>query len=105
MGEFHHHPDGWIMVVPTSGSQYVDTPANFQTDYGQPAPALPAGADEQLYTQNVRHAYKRRGSVVSGGPVPYTWGDNCIAAVSSLLSAQSARVNAGFPNSGAPHPP
>jgi hypothetical protein len=105
MGEFHRHPDGWIIVVPASGNQYIDTLAHFQTDYGQAAPALPGGADEQIYTQNVRHSYKLKGSVTSGGLMPYAWGDNCIAAVSSLLSAQTARQNALFPNAGAPKPP
>jgi len=92
MGEFHHHPDGLIYVRPDTGTVYVDTLAHFQADYGQPAPALPLdGTDEQLYTQNVRHAYKRSGMVLSGGPRVYTWGDNCIAAIASLLAAQAAR--------------
>src|SRR5215831_2762213 len=91
MGEFHHHPDGLIFVRPTSGTAYGDTLANFATDYGQPAPALPTGADEQLYTQNVRHSYKKAGMVIDGGPRVWTWGDNAIAAVASLLAAQAAR--------------
>jgi len=92
MGEFHHHPDGLIYVRPDSGTIYGDTLANFQLDYGQPAPALPVGTDEQLYTQDIRHAYKRGGNVVDGGPRVYTWGDNCIAACASLVAAQAARV-------------
>jgi hypothetical protein len=91
MAQFHHHPDGYIYVRPDSGAYYGDTLANFQTDYGQPAPALPPGCDEQLYTQGILHAYKRKGNVVSGGPRVYTWGDNCIAALASLLAAQAAR--------------
>jgi hypothetical protein len=91
MGEFHHHPDGYVYVRPDSGNYYGDTVAHFQTDYGQPPPALPPGTDEQLYTQGVRHAYKLKGMVVSGGPRVYSWGDNCIAAVASLLAAQAAR--------------
>jgi len=97
MGQFHHHPDGYIYVRPDSGTAYGDTLANFQVDYGQAAPALPTGCDEQIYEQNVRHAYKLKGNVISGGARVYTWGDNCIAAISSLLAAQAARGKPSIP--------
>jgi hypothetical protein len=98
MGEFQHHPDGYIYVRPDSGNIYADTLAHFQSDYGQPAPALPAGADEQIYTQNIRHTYKRKGMVVGGGPRAYSIGDNIIAAISSLLAAQAARPPPNVPS-------
>jgi hypothetical protein len=94
MGEFHHHPDGYIYVRPdnpTKDNTYGDTLANFATDYGQPAPALPAGVTEQIYTQGVRHAYNNGGNTVGGGPMPWAWADTAITAVATILANQQAR--------------
>jgi|SRR5262245_3513787 len=102
MGEFHHHPDGFIYVRPTSGEQYGDTLANFATDYGQPAPSLPAGVTEQIYTQGVRHAYNNGGNTVGGGPMPWAWADTTIAALNTIKANKAARLAAAPP---APGPP
>ena len=78
-------------------SFYYDTRANFQLDNGAPAPALPAGMDQQVYEKGVRHAYNKNNSTVGGGPLPWPAGDTIIGNCSALLTAKAAREAASRP--------
>jgi hypothetical protein len=90
MNQFHRHPDGFVFVR-TAAGVYVDTPGNFQLDYGQPLPTMPIGADEQLYEPNVKNAYMGGGTIIEGGPRQWVYGDAVIAAYPQLIAAQAAR--------------
>jgi hypothetical protein len=89
--DFHRRPDGLIRVQRDDGTVYVDTNANFVTDFGQALPAMQMGASEQIYSQGIRHCYAVGNNVVGGGPMPYSYGDAAIAALDTLLSNQAAR--------------
>jgi hypothetical protein len=92
MGEFHQHPDGHIIVIGDAGT-YVDSRANFETDFGTnlAGAPMPDGADDHIYTQDKRHCFMGGGNVIAGGPMPWPEGDQIIAAVEAGLAAQAAR--------------
>ena len=93
MSEVHQHPDGHIYVRASDGI-YIDSPSNFQSDFGVDLPTLPAGADEHIYTQGRRHCFMGGGDVIEGGPMPWPEGDDIIASITDGLAAQSARQGA-----------
>lgn len=91
MAEFHRHPDGLVYVRGAS-AEYVDTPEHFQVDFGVTLAALPAGANEQVYSQGRRHAFMKDGSVVDGGSMPWSAGDAIIAGLAAGIAAQVVRT-------------
>jgi hypothetical protein len=90
IAQVHQHPDGAVYVRVDS-EVYVDTPANFATDFGEALPDLPPGAVERIYDQGVRHPILDGVNIIDGGPMPWPLGDQIIAAIHSLLAAQQAR--------------
>lgn len=93
MGEFHQHPDGYIIV--RSGAKfYVDSRDNFTADYGKIPPEVPENAVERIYSQGNRHCYTDGSNVVGGGDLVWPWGDQAIAALDSILAKQEARAEA-----------
>lgn len=103
MTQFQHHPDGLIYVRGETQT-YSDTVANFALDFGQPEPALPAGAISRDYNPGVCHSISDGTSVIAGGPMPWAFGDSAIAAVGALLTAQDARNPKADPQSFTPPP-
>jgi hypothetical protein len=92
LNEFHIRPDGFIRVSKDDGQVYIDTNAHFTADNGNvPAPAMPVGVFEQVYTRNYRHAYLRGNDVVGGGPMPFTFGETSIGKIATLIANQKAR--------------
>jgi hypothetical protein len=83
-------PDGHL-IVRSNGQVYLDTYANAALDYGVATPALPSGCIDRVYEQGVRHCCTDGFTVLYGGPVPWTIGDNYIANIAAALTAQSAR--------------
>jgi hypothetical protein len=90
MGEFHQAPSG-LVYVRGDADTYSDSRENFVADFGLDPPALPPGADEHVYTQGKRHAFMGGDTIIEGGPVPWPFGDQIIAALSAGLTAQAAR--------------
>lgn len=88
--QYHRHPDGLIFVRGLE-AVYSDTLDNFQADYGQAAPALPAGWNEEFYEPGARHFYANG---QSAQPLPLEWGDGdfIIAALPALLDIQQRRT-------------
>jgi hypothetical protein len=95
MGEFHQHPDGEIWIRNGNGNNYHDTPENFARDFGEAAPALPAGANEQIYTQGQRHCFMGGGNIIAGGNMPDPQLDAVIARVADGLAARANRAAVG----------
>ena len=94
MSQYHYHPDG-VILVRANGGQYTDTLANFELDYGGPAPVLPEGIAEVIYDDGGRHALLDiMGNQRGTGPIPYFEGDAIIAAYDFLTAAKEARVAA-----------
>jgi hypothetical protein len=89
--QFHQHPDGLIYIRVSSKQFYMDTPANFVLDFGQPIPALPAGANERLYIQGKSHALLNREGLVAGGEMPWKYGDVAIYGLQQILQRQKDR--------------
>jgi hypothetical protein len=90
VNEVHQHPDRHV-IVRAGGRVYIDTPENFALDFAIALPPLPAGANEQIYTQGKRNAFMGDGNVIDGGPMPWDEGDRIIANVSAGLAKQAAR--------------
>lgn len=90
-------PDGRVYVR-TEGGTYGDTLENFAKDHGSPFPALDTGLTERIYQPDVRHALIAHHNVVDGGPMPWPEGDAIIAAITALLAAQAARIDAETPD-------
>lgn len=89
--EFHQHPEGTIYIRTERGI-YSDTPENFELDFGQPLPPLPEGAIERIYVPGIRHPISDGTNVVAGGEMPWDYGDQAIAAIDALLTAQTKRT-------------
>ena len=102
--EIHQHPDGSIFVRGDAGS-YNDTYEHFVLDFGMELPELPDGADEQVYTQGVRHAFMGGGHVIAGGDMPWPEGDAIIADLPNGLAAQAERNKPPEPPEPLPPPP
>jgi hypothetical protein len=83
-------PDG-KMVVRSGTKVYIDTEANFATDFGEPHPTMPAGATDCVYEPGVRHTYTNGVTIIAGGPVPWTAGDRYIANIDAALASQATR--------------
>ena len=93
MKQLHQHPDGKIFVR-ADGQVYVDTPAYFTSDFGITLPPLPAGIDERIYDQGVRHTLAGtniHGAHVTGDVMPWPLGDQAIAVIAAALAKQTAR--------------
>lgn len=91
MPEFHQHPDG-LIYVRGDLAIYCDTPDNFTADYGAPAPALPDGERERIYTQGDRHVIcGKYGDTAL--EMPWPEGDAIIAACATLVDRAAARLN------------
>lgn len=83
-------PDGLVFV--RDGTKvYGDTTANFNADFGETAPALPAGANDRVYEVGVRHPIMGGGDIIAGGPIPWDVGDRWIANIDAGIAAQAAR--------------
>jgi hypothetical protein len=101
MAQFHQHSDGAIYVR-SGANVYGDTSANFATDSGATAPALPAGVAERLYDDDPahgRHVYcDAKGNQLDASPGPGAWapGDAIIANCTALIGAQQARIAAAL---------
>ena len=91
--QYHRHPDG-LIIIRTEVATYVDTLEHFERDYGNPAPALPDGINEEFYEPGQRHFYANGNDAQ---PLPLEWleGDFIIAALPILLSLQAERVTMG----------
>jgi hypothetical protein len=90
--QIHQHPDGTVSVR-VDDKIYTDTEKNFKKDFGINLQKVPAGFDERLYEQGVRHALSARSSVIDGGPMPWTIGDNAIGKFDDALANQQQRLN------------
>jgi hypothetical protein len=91
MAEYHHHPDG-LIYVRAETAEYADTPENFALDYGAPAPALPEGERERIYTPGDRHVIcGRYGDIAQ--EMPWPQGDAIIAACQTLVDRAASRLN------------
>lgn len=99
MTDMYQNHDGYIIVT-TDAGKYIDTVANFTTDFGQAPPALPAGMIEERYVPLKLHIYSDGSSQTSAGTVQWAFGDSVIAAYSTLITKQATRV--GVPPEGAP---
>jgi hypothetical protein len=85
----------YTIRVCAPGGNYLDTWANFALDFGSALPALPsspANVRGRIYVQGVRN------DIVDGtlkqidaDTMPWDLGDQIIAAVPSMLTAQMAR--------------
>jgi hypothetical protein len=89
--QVHQHPDGWVIVRTDSSGTYKDTKANFELDFGVTLPALPAPANERIYTQGIRHPIQMGNNIIAGGPMPWTLGDQILGNIAAGLAAQAAR--------------
>jgi len=101
---FQRTPDG-IIFVRNAGAIYADTQANFEADFGKSLAALPDGALQQLYEPGKRHFFADAEGVIGGGDMPWTLGDEIVAATDALLAAKAARVAANAPPPPAPSIP
>ena len=95
MKTVHQHPDGNIFVR-IDGEVYVDTPANFKSDFGvDDWPALPDGFEERIYDQGRRHLVQGKdelgGAKIEGQEMPWPLGDQIIGKFQVALMAQKAR--------------
>jgi hypothetical protein len=86
---FQHHPDGWI-IIRTNAGVYMDTIANFQTDFGSSYPELPDGYIGRYYEPGVSHYLHTSDTAV---PQDLIWmeGDAYIAAYDALAAAKAVR--------------
>ena len=83
-------PDGTVAVF--NGQQkYVDTIANFQTDFSTTVPAIPSGGNNEIYEQNMRHPIILSGNVIDSGPIPWTLADGWISNIATGLANQHTR--------------
>ena len=97
MNEFHEHPDGYVFVrayIDGEDKEYGETRANFEKDFGRPLEPLPDGAVERIYVRDVRHAINSRDTTIEGGPIPWSYGDDAIAAVDGLRGKKHLRDEA-----------
>jgi hypothetical protein len=88
--QYHRHPDNLIFI--RGGEEtYCDTLANFEIDYGGPAPGLPEGFNEQFYEPGTRHFFANGNEAL---PLPLEWveGDLIISALPALLDIQARRT-------------
>lgn len=91
MTSFEEHSDGRIYVR-TDAATYIDTVENFTADNGAAPDALPDGVVERVYVPGRRHALgDGDGNTVAGGDRVWAFGDNAIAAIATLIAAQTAR--------------
>lgn len=93
MNTVQQHPDG-LVYVRTASQTYVDTPANFTSDFSLTLPALPAGKNERIYDQGMRHTLAGSdafGAHVSGDVMPWPLGDQAIAGIVAALAKQAIR--------------
>lgn len=96
MNQFQLHPDGFV-IVRVAGQIYIDTGANFASDHGVAAPALPAGTIGVLYDKDAGTVFATTGlDQIEADASFKTFGDAAIAAVASLMSAQQARTAAAI---------
>jgi hypothetical protein len=88
---FHQRPDGDVTVYAGNDAVgYIDTLANFETDYGLVEP-LPVGVDERIYEPGKRHALMSKSNVIGGGEMPWAWGDQVIARLDALILQKRER--------------
>jgi len=85
---------GGLVFVRIDGDTYMETPENFEGDYGSPMPALASSFDERVYEPGKRHALSFENSVVDGGEMPWPEGDAIIEAAPALISKQATRRQA-----------
>jgi len=96
MKTVHQHPDGSIFVR-VDDTTYMDTPTNFESDFGYPLPALPEGMTERIYEQGRRHVLAGEtadGVVTMGDEMPWPMGDQTIGNIQAGLNGQAARAAA-----------
>lgn len=92
MNRFHHNREGFIIVTVGGVVAYFDTLANFTLDFGQAPPAIVAGADERIYEPGIRHTMQNSGgSVLTGGAMPWAFGDAALAGIADLVAAKADR--------------
>lgn len=91
MPNFHQHPDGLIFVRGETEEFYIDTPENFEADYGFPLPALPEGMTERFYEPGIRHFFSNNSDSFPAPELVWGWGDTVITSLRSLLVVQQAR--------------
>ena len=90
MNTVQQHPDGWI-IVRIGKESYMDTPANFKTDFGVDIPPLPDGALERIYDQGKRHVFHGEDGILDGGEMPWPLGDQLIDSLRVGLLKKEAR--------------
>lgn len=86
---FQHHPDDLIFIR-TSEGVYMDTVANFQTDYGSSYPGLPDGYIGRYYEPDISH-YLTTGDSVLPQSLSWAEGYAYIAAYNKLIAAKVER--------------
>lgn len=91
MDMFQEHPDGRIYVRRDDQESYDDTIRNFQIDLGQNLEPMPPGIDERIYVPGRFHALNNSENTIAGGPMPWEFGDYCIAILPQLLAKQAER--------------
>jgi hypothetical protein len=89
VSNFQHHPDDLIFVRTEAGT-YMDTIANFQTDYSSSYPGLPNGYIGRYYEPGVSH-YVTTGDTAVSEALSWAEGDAYIAAYDTLVAAKAAR--------------
>ena len=102
MDQFIQLANGFVRVQ-AGAAVYADSAENFAADYGEAAPALPDGATERIYEPNRRHAIIADDCVIAGGALPWEFGDDAIAAIGSLLAAQTLRIGEPSPQPSTPN--
>ena len=102
MDQFLHLASGLVRVQ-SGGAVYADSAENFAADFGEAAPSLPDGATERIYEPGRRHAIVADDNIIGGGDAVWLFGDTAIAAVGSLLAAQTLRHGDPAPLPGVPN--
>lgn len=80
------------ITIKDGADAYIDTPENFETDYGSAFPSL--GADQYVreYEQGIKHSiFDEDLKFDAQGDLNWALGDTIISSISSLITAKEAR--------------
>jgi hypothetical protein len=92
MSGFLQRPDS-VQVRDDQERTYIDTPGNFEADFGVELPALPEGVTERFYRPGKAHALNNGGDTIGGGDMPWAFAENVFPLVADALVLKAARDN------------
>lgn len=84
------------ITIHSGVNEYQDTLANFELDYGSPAPVVPAEYRSLRYVPDVKFVYDT-GSKQDSQGIPWVEGDAILADFDNIVAAKIARENPPYP--------